>query len=508
MNLRQLLFGIEPVAEAPASTSSGNRSAAVAIQPILRRLFAALNSFSRSMDYEGIEWDLALIDTAYQQDSYVRRAVDKHVELIFKAGWQLVGRNTKAVEYVRTRLAVMAEATGTPTEFLLMGMAEQLVKYANVIVVKQRDPNYPWPRYVRVRQAGTRPPVVGYFLVPPSQMEAYRDRYGNIRRWRQRVGNYERVFNPADVVHITYAREPGQLFGYPFLLAAISDVRALRQAEEQVLRLIYRNLFPFLHAIVGNEEAPGTAQEVAEVQGRLMEMELEGGLATTERVKLQPVAVDQIIDASRYLDYFEKRVFTALGVSQTLMGRAETASRSAADTLSVEMRDRIKAFQRILANGIDAFIISELLREGGFDPIADPRDDVDFVFNEIDIDTKVKMENQAVFLYEHNAITEDEMRSRLGMDPLTETDRKLLHFFRITLPRLLATRGEAPDPSSEESRSQLLPPKLPDSMGQIPSDVPALVRSHIDQMLAKAPEQERDELIRAVMDAFLLTSVK
>ncbi|MBN3585794.1 hypothetical protein JYB64_25730, partial [Algoriphagus aestuarii] len=93
--------------------------------------------------------------------------------------------------------------------------------------------------------------------------------------------------------------------------------------------------------------------------------------------------------------------------------------------------------------GIDNFIIHELLLEGGFDPITNPRDDVDFVFNEIDLDAKIKSENQAVFLYQHNAITEDEMRARIGKDPIT--DRSKLYLNLVTIPRALATRGQAPE---------------------------------------------------------------
>lgn len=498
MNWKALLFGtpnpVPPTLDAPFPR--GTSPAGLA--RVFRRVLAASGFLLFSRDFQGVPFDLNLIDTAYREDSYVRRAVDKHIELIFKAGWQLVGRNPRAVSYVRTRLAVMAEATGTPTDSLLMGIAEQLVRYANALVIKQRDDNYPWPRGLRVRPLGNRAPVVGYFLVHPGEMMARRDRYGNIRRWRQSVGNETKDFPPDDVIHLSYARNPGELFGYPFLLSAISDVRALRQAEEQVLRLIYRNLFPFLHAIVGTAEVPGNRAEVEQLQAQLNAMELEGGLATTERVKLSPVAVDQIIDASRYLTYFEKRVFTALGVSETLMGRAETASRAAADTISVEMRDRIKAFQRILQVGIDHFIVNELLREGGFDPIG--QDDVDFVFNEIDIDAKVKTENHTVFLYEHNAITEDEMRGRLGMDPLDDAQRQLLYLFRVRLPQLLASKGlwAPPLEGASSEKDTAAPDESDDWIWAFQAwqhDLAALVED--------APSTvDRADLVRIFLDAF------
>lgn len=438
-----------PTTEAPRAGNTGV-SRIIGVPTVNPKTLAGIEN---TRDFVAPDIDFDEINLAIDADSYVAQAIERYRELMFKAGWDLVGSNPRAVRYVRDRLNIMAEATELPTEMLWMEMADDLVTYANSVVIKTRDPDFPWPRGMRVIPISNRGPVVGYFPVNIAQMSVRRSKNGVIRRWRQEVGNEYREFNPEDVVHIFYRRRKGEPFGRPFLTAAISDVRALRQAEEQVLRLIYRNLFPFIHAQVGNDEVPGTDAEITQVQQVIDSMELEGGLATSERVKLNPVAVDQIIDAYNYLLYFEKRVFTALGVSDVLMGRAATASRASAENLSVEMRDRIKALQRILSLGIDNFIIHELLLEGGFDPITNPRDDVDFVFNEIDLDAKIKSENQAVFLYQHNAITEDEMRARIGKDPIT--DRSKLYLNLVTIPRALATRGQVPEQdTSTSSRSE------------------------------------------------------
>lgn len=388
------------------------------------------------------EIDFATIEMAIQTDSYVEQAIERYLELMFKSGWDLVGSNPAAVQYVRDRFAIMAEATQLPTEMLLMEMAEDIVCYANCITTKRRDRDFAWPSGMTINPLTDRGPVVGYFPINVSQMLLRRNQNGVIQRWRQEIGDVHRDFSPEDIVHIFYRRPKGEPMGRPFLTPAIADVRALRQAEEQVLRLIYRNLFPFVHGQVGNEDVPAKRSEIDQLQQIINNMDLEGGLATSERVNLNPVAVNQIIDAYNYLLYFEKRVFTALGVSEVLMGRAASASRASAENLSVEMRDRIKALQRVLALGIDNFMIHELLLEGGFDPILNPNDDVDFVFNEIDLDSKIKNENQAVYMYEHNAITEEEMRNRIGKDPIT--DDAGLHLHRITIPRIAATRADTP----------------------------------------------------------------
>lgn len=398
--------------------------------------------------------DFDMIDEAIETDSYVIQGLDRYLELMFKSGWRLKGANPNAVDYVKQRLSVIAEATQLPTETLFLEMAEDLISYGNAIVTKVRDPNFQFPAGIVANPMSTRGPVVGYFPINVGQMSVRRNRYGVIQRWRQEVGDDTRDYSPEDVVHIFYRRKKGESMGRTFLTQAISDVRALRQVEEQVLKLIYRNLFPFIHAQVGSEEIPASRKEIDDVHQAINSMELDGGLATSYRVKLHPVAVNQIIDAFNYLLYFEKRVFTALGVSEVLMGRAASASRASAENLSVEMRNRIQAFQRILAVGIDSFIIQEILIEGGFDPILNPNDDVDFVFNQIDIDEVVKQENHTIYLYEHNSITEDEMRYDLGREALDDSEREGLFLNRITLPSSAPSDIQKSGPSGADPKSK------------------------------------------------------
>ena len=117
------------------------------------------------------------------------------------------------------------------------------------------------------------------------------------------------------------------------------------------------------------------------------------------------------------------------------------------DNLSGEFLDRVKAFQRVMAIFVDEFIIKELLMEGGFDPVLNPDDDVDFVFKEIDIDMKIKKENHIVFLYEHNIITEDEARQMLGLDPIT--DRSKMHMNLVSIPKARQKEEGSPETNNK-----------------------------------------------------------
>ena len=87
------------------------------------------------------------------------------------------------------------------------------------------------------------------------------------------------------------------------------------------------------------------------------------------------------------------------------------------------MSDRIKAIQKTIESIVYDNMIKELLLEGGFDPLLNPDDTVYFAFKENDMDAMVKAQTHTIFKFEHNAITEDEMREELNMDPIADADR-------------------------------------------------------------------------------------
>lgn len=399
-----------------------------------------------------VDFDIDRIDTLYKNEAFVRRAVDKHIELMFKAGWDFVGDNPAVVDYINKRLKLIAETTRIPTNQLFVEIAEDLVKYSNAIVVKVRK-NIAWPRGMRVRGIDGKPPVAGYFPINLGFVQVERDSAGNVYKWVINFpGNSKSLeLKPEDVVHFYYKRDKNQVFATPYLVSVIEDINALRQVEESVLKLIYRNLYPFLHHIIGldKEGYGGTDEEVAAAKEMIEKMDLEAGLVTTERHKIVPIALDHVIDANNYLRYFEQRVFTGLGVSETIMGRSGSASRATAESQYFDLRETVKAMQRVMESFINEFIIKELLIEGGYDPLMNPQDVVHFRFREIDLDMKIKYENHIIYQYITNCITEDEMRTELGRNPIT--DRAKLFYNLVTIPVAKATKGGSTASSSDDS---------------------------------------------------------
>lgn len=410
-----------------ASSSGGQRELA---SEFIKQIVYKTNDDN---DFEDPDFDMEDIENAYNTDSYVRQGVDKYVDQIFKEGYSFYGKDTNTVEYLKLRLEYIAEATGTPTNQFLMDIAEDLVKYGNCMIVKSRSNDVnTLPQGVNIQGLAGKDPVVGYFCANPSTMTVMRDEHGVVTKWKQETDAGEQEFNPEDVIHFYYKRPKGNAYGTSFLVPVLDDVRALRQAEENVLKMMYRNIYPFHHVKVGTEDQPGTEKEVDKIIEEINNMDVEGGIVTTERVTITPIASDKVIDAEPYLRYMEDRVFSGMGIPAIMWGRGDTANRSTGDNMTSEMADRIRAITKIIEMFFNSFIVKELLMEGGYDPVLNPDQVAELKFHDNDVDVKIKKEVHAIYKYEHNAITEDEMRSALGMDPIADGDREKLFVELIT----------------------------------------------------------------------------
>lgn len=411
------------------SESGGNIDRELASEFVKRISYKETND----TEFEDPDYDFKDIQTGYDTDSYIRQGVDKYVDQIFKEGYNFYGTDENAVQYLKLRLAYIAEATQTPTDQLLIDIAEDIVKYGNCMMIKARsnDPNA-FPEGADLAGLNGKDPVAGYFCANPVTIKCQRDDYGTVMKWQQDNDKGKQEFDPNDVVHFYYKREKGKAYGTPFLVPVIDDVKALRRAEENVLKMMYRNIYPFYHVAVGTEEVTGTKEEVEHLQEVMENADLEMGVVTTERVVIKPIASDKVIEASPYLKYMEERVFSGMGIPGIMWGRGNTSNRSTGDNMTSEMADRIRAMSKVIEMFFNNFVIKELLMEGGYDPVLNPDQSVEFRFNDNDVDVEIKKQVHAIYKYEHNAITEDEMREELGMDPIPDGERGKLFIELIT----------------------------------------------------------------------------
>lgn len=407
-------------------------------------------------NFETHDIDLSAIANAIRRDAYLTQGVMKYEELIFKSGWTLKSKSEQALEYIKYRLDVIAVATGIPTEELFSHIARDIVWSSNCFIVKARARNgVGLPPGLSLQAVPpAKDPVVGYFVLPPQTIEIARDQNGEVIKYRQEVPGADRPieFKPEDIVHIAVNKRSGYVFGDPWLAPVIEDVRLLRRVEENAALLLYKHIFPSLKYKVGDskEGFEATDEEIEEVRLMLEGAEQDSIFVMPERHDMDAINVNAI-DGHPYLQYFENRVFSGMGLSQVDFGRGDTANRNTADAMTGQKADRIKGWQKIIQAYIDEFIINELLIEGGFDPLINPEFDVDFVFNEIELESKIKAENHEILKFNSSLQTWEETRVNLGLDP--QADESRLHFNMIGNSRNEAAENQVDNNNQPQNQN-------------------------------------------------------
>jgi len=400
----------------------------------------APSTIGSTRTYEAPIFNLGEVRIASEVDSFVKRAISKHTDVILKEGWYLDG-DPDAIGYIKKRLSLMGFMTHKPWDILLQEICDNFVKYHNVFLIKGRLKKGEVLPGLRLMGVNGLTPISGYFQIPPPTVMVSRTRVGNdIKSWKQVIGYAPRTstgvvtistsgstneieIKPANMVHFYKDREEGEIFGFPFILPSITDVKILREVEEHILNLIYLYSHPVMTWKVGTQDKPGSDAEMQVAEDRLKDGPISGVFVIPGNQDVEIKGASQrAIEAYSYLQYFKSRVFTGLGTSSSQMGEGDTTNRSAAASIGEEFFDRIRGYHRTLSSFINSLVIDELLLEGGYD-IFDRSKKCWFGFNDPDVTTKIKKENAEVQKYTNYLTTETEARSAMGYHPMTDEMR-------------------------------------------------------------------------------------
>lgn len=388
--------------------------------------------------FERPDYDFSRISKAIDTDSYVKQSFLKYKELIWKEGWDIVGENPDAIDYLYNRIDFIEEVLGKPFDSFLVDLVDQLTKFHNAFVVKVRgEVNSFFNGYLQAPEG--KDPILGYYLLPTELIDIERDRFNRPIRYRQRIsdtvlsaskGQREPVWKAEDVIHFTIDKRPGHAFGVPFMSAVMDDVVALRQLEEDIQNLVHRELFPLYKYKVGTDEHPADPEEMDAAADELAGLRQEGGLVISERHDIEVVGSEgEALDATGYLAHFKERVALGLGLSPHHLGMTMNGgNRAMSDRLDTALYDKAKSYQRYASQMIQLHILNELLVEGGFNPYVNPygegiSDRCEFRFREIDADTQIKKENHVTQLFLNNLITMEEARLLLNKNPDIDEDQ-------------------------------------------------------------------------------------
>ena len=371
-------------------------------------------------------YDLAQIKNAVLTDSYLAVAVRKFSQLITKAGYQIKSKNEDAANYVNDRIKVIEFRTKIPFYTLITSIARDLYTYSNSYIIKTRDNNT--EKFgLKAEKIFSGGAISGLFLADPASVTIRRNDAGAIDAY---VINQEE-YSPNDVIHLYIDKMNNADYGTSRIYSALEDVTMLRKAEGLVMTILYRFAIPVLHIKVGNtaEGQYATQKEINDARDAFQEMPNDGFIVTNERTAIEAITPNmQANQLLKFLEYLELRVFSALNASKSSMGRG--GGQSSADNTEALMHDEVRAFQNVITNFIEKYLFTELLLEGGFNPLLNKDDYVAFEFNEVSIDTKIKIESNTIQKYQGNVITLEEARRELGFS--NEVSEEDMYAFTIT----------------------------------------------------------------------------
>ena len=371
-------------------------------------------------------YDLAQIKNAVLTDSYLAVAVRKFSQLITKAGYQIKSKNEDAANYVNDRIKVIEFRTKIPFYTLITSIARDLYTYSNSYIIKTRDNNT--EKFgLKAEKIFSGGAISGLFLADPASVTIRRNDAGAIDAY---VINQEE-YSPNDVIHLYIDKMNNADYGTSRIYSALEDVTMLRKAEGLVMTILYRFAIPVLHIKVGNtaEGQYATQKEINDARDAFQEMPNDGFIVTNERTAIEAITPNmQANQLLKFLEYLELRVFSALNASKSSMGRG--GGQSSADNTEALMHDEVRAFQNVITNFIEKYLFTELLLEGGFNPLLNKDDYVVFEFNEVSIDTKIKIESNTIQKYQGNVITLEEARRELGFS--NEVSEEDMYAFTIT----------------------------------------------------------------------------
>ena len=371
-------------------------------------------------------YDLAQIKNAVLTDSYLAVAVRKFSQLITKAGYQIKSKNEDAANYINDRIKVIEFRTKIPFYTLITSIARDLYTYSNSYIIKTRDNNT--EKFgLKAEKIFSGGAISGLFLADPASVTIRRNDAGAIDAY---VINQEE-YSPNDVIHLYIDKMNNADYGTSRIYSALEDVTMLRKAEGLVMTILYRFAIPVLHIKVGNtaEGQYATQKEINDARDAFQEMPNDGFIVTNERTAIEAITPNmQANQLLKFLEYLELRVFSALNASKSSMGRG--GGQSSADNTEALMHDEVRAFQNVITNFIEKYLFTELLLEGGFNPLLNKEDYVAFEFNEVSIDTKIKIESNTIQKYQGNVITLEEARRELGFS--NEVSEEDMYAFTIT----------------------------------------------------------------------------
>lgn len=394
-----------------------------------------------SKDWNEPEFDFHLIASCLSTESMFRRVVDKYKELIWMNGYKITGKNPVTITYIKERIKQISTSTDTPFDMFLRDVSQQLITYSNCFIEKVRSSSNSI-----IINGKKISPVIGYYVVDATSTKIAKGPNGKVMGYKQEIPGQEvsPEWTPNNMIHIVKDKEAGLTYGTPMVAPVLDDIRALRRMEENVEMLVYQHAIPLYQYKVGDADHPADDYALSNAQSIFNQGVPDGTLVTPFYHEITAIGAEgRALRVEGFMEYFRERIFSGLGTSSVAMGLGGSANRSTSEVLERAMYVTVREFQTIIQKYFEEKIFSELLLEGGFDSTKD-EDKVTMFFPEVDLDSKIKLENHLVNVYQGNLLSSTETRERMGMDPFDEVTYMDTYLFNVDLIKAMVQAVDEP----------------------------------------------------------------
>ena len=368
----------------------------------------------------GFEYDFTETNRIIDTEAIVSAIFRRKKHLILKEDPILKSENKRNLDYISKRLLEIEYVSEISFTELLDAITQSLISYHNVFILKNRS---------FISSSGNKTdkkdPIASLHILSPTRLSPVENELGDLISYTyksKRNGQYLHL--PKDMVyHIHTDKKIDVSVGTPPLEAVKDDILSLRQIEESIERLIYKNASPLLHVQVGTDDLPAQMlpngdSEIDYYNGLVYNMEDEGGLTTSHRVKINLLGSEsQALRIKEYAEYFKGRVLAGLKASSLDIGEANSISTAGANFISDVLKQDVMSYQKIIERFFTNKLFNDLLLEADWyksEVKVDTKDEVQLKLLDSDIDTKIRLESHLANLVRFGLLDREEFGRETG----------------------------------------------------------------------------------------------
>lgn len=366
------------------------------------------------------EYDFAETNRIIDTEAFVSTIFRRKTHLILKEDPILKCEDTRNLDYVSKRLLEMEYVSGINFLELIETITGSLVSYHNVFILKHRSEF----SSSGASRDGVKP-LASLHILSPTRLSPVENDLGDTVGYiykSKKSGKFLEI-PLEDVYHISTDKKIDVSVGTPPLEAVKDDILSLRQVEESIEKLIYKNASPLLHVQVGTDDKPAQMLPSGETEidyynNLVYNMEDEGGLTTSHRVKINMLGAEsQALRLKEYAEYFKSRVLSGLKASSLDIGEADSISTAGAQFISDLLKQDVISYQKILERFFTNKLFNDLLLEADWyrNTTRVPRDsEVKLRILDSNIDTKIKYESHLANLVRFGLMDSQEFSRETG----------------------------------------------------------------------------------------------